>query len=48
MQDKKDNEVCFISYGPSFLHLYEKIKTIANLSIVNALFINNYKKQYLD
>lgn len=48
LQDKKDNEVCFISYGPSFLHLYEKIKTIANLSIVNALFINNYKKQYLD
>ena len=48
LQDEPTNDVCFISYGTNFLHLYEKIKPIRNLSIVNALFIHGYQQENLD
>ena len=48
LADNQNNDVCFISYGTHFLHLYEKIRPIKNLSIVNALFISQYDKKNLD
>lgn len=48
LKDANENDVCFVSYGPLFLHLYEKIKPISGLSIVNALFISGYHQQNLD
>ena len=48
LKDDPTNDVCFISYGPQFLHLYEKVKPMQGLSIVNALFISEYHQQNLD
>jgi len=38
--NKKNNDICIISYGPIVNAIYQKIQMKADL--INAIFINNY------
>ena len=42
-----DDAMCFISYGPSYLSIYDALKDHPNLSFVNAMFINQYDEKWL-
>lgn len=42
-----DNQVCFISYGPTYLGIYDALKDYKNVSFVNAMFITNYDQKWL-
>ncbi|MBP5783870.1 hypothetical protein J6W32_04760 [bacterium] len=47
MNHDNDNQVCFISYGPTYLGIYDALKDYKNVSFVNAMFITSYDQKWL-
>ena len=47
LQHHVDDQLCFISYGPTYLSIYDALKNHENVSFVNAMFITGYDKKWL-
>ena len=42
-----NDQLCFISYGPTYLSIYDNLKDYQHVSFINAMFITNYDEKWL-
>lgn len=47
LKHQDDNKLCFISYGPTYLSIYDALKDYQNVSFINAMFITQYDQKWL-
>lgn len=47
LKHQDDNKLCFISYGPTYLSIYDALKDYKNVSFINAVFITQYDQKWL-
>ncbi len=47
LKHQDDNKLCFISYGPTYLSIYDALKDYQNVSFINAVFITQYDQKWL-